>query len=136
MFVLRCFLFISINFATTMLYAQNMDDFKWKNRILIFTDSDQKLSNAKAALAPFEALDKEVKERSLLLFIYSKGFFYDKNGKPYKLAYKNHIPSSFKGILLLGKDGGIKFQEPYPVKTATIFDLIDSMPMRRAEMKN
>ena len=136
MFILNRFIFIIILFASTMLYAQNIADFKWKNRVLLFTDSDQRLLNAKAAIAPFDALDKEVKERNMVLFMYAKGSFYHKNGQQIKLQHNLHIPSSFEGIVLFGKDGGIKLQEPYPVKAATIFNLIDRMPMRRAEMKN
>ncbi|MFC4174323.1 DUF4174 domain-containing protein [Microvirga sp. GCM10011540] len=37
--------------------------------------------------------------------------------------------------LLIGKDGGVKRREHKPVTPAEIFGLIDTMPMRRAEMR-
>ena len=38
-------------------------------------------------------------------------------------------------ILLVGKDGGVKLRSEEPVSIQRIFDLIDSMPMRRREMR-
>ncbi len=37
-------------------------------------------------------------------------------------------------IVLIGKDGGIKLRSP-STSVAQIFELIDTMPMRRAEMR-
>ena len=44
-------------------------------------------------------------------------------------------PNKFT-LLLIGKDGGEKLRSTKPVKTEAIFKLIDSMPMRQAEMSN
>ncbi len=38
-------------------------------------------------------------------------------------------------VILVGKDGTEKRRETEPVSMASIFDTIDAMPMRRAEMK-
>jgi hypothetical protein len=38
------------------------------------------------------------------------------------------------GVVLVGKDGGIKLVASEPVRMERIFRLIDSMPMRRQEM--
>ncbi|NBB90320.1 MAG: DUF4174 domain-containing protein [Spirochaetes bacterium] len=38
-------------------------------------------------------------------------------------------------VLLIGKDGGVKLRSAEPVSTAALFSLIDSMPMRRREMR-
>ncbi|WP_180272385.1 DUF4174 domain-containing protein [Maribacter sp. 4U21] len=113
-----------------------MADFKWINRILIFADSDQKLIKAKSAIQVFKSLEKEVKERALLLFLYSNGSFFNSEGVRLRLKSNRPIESSFNGVILLGKDGGVKFKESYPIKTETIFELIDGMPMRRTEMKD
>jgi len=42
----------------------------------------------------------------------------------------------FQGIILIGKDGGVKLRKTYIVEANEVFDLIDLMPMRRSEMKN
>lgn len=38
-------------------------------------------------------------------------------------------------VLLIGKDGTEKLRSTTPVKLETLFDLIDTMPMRKAEMR-
>jgi hypothetical protein len=38
-------------------------------------------------------------------------------------------------VLLVGKDGGVKFRSERPVRAEELFALIDTMPMRREEMK-
>jgi hypothetical protein len=44
---------------------------------------------------------------------------------------------TFSGVVLIGKDGGVKLRNDYVVAPQKILDLIDGMPMRRAEiMKN
>ncbi|WP_169739501.1 DUF4174 domain-containing protein [Thioclava pacifica] len=37
-------------------------------------------------------------------------------------------------MLLIGKDGGIKMDEPAPIPAETLFATIDAMPMRQREM--
>ncbi len=39
-------------------------------------------------------------------------------------------------VLLIGKDGGVKLQSEEPVTTTELFSLIDSMPMRRREIRD
>lgn len=43
-------------------------------------------------------------------------------------------PSAFT-IVLIGKDGGEKFRSVEPVPADKLFSVIDSMPMRKQEMK-
>lgn len=38
-------------------------------------------------------------------------------------------------VLLIGKDTGVKLRRAEPVATETLFELIDSMPMRQREMR-
>ncbi len=38
-------------------------------------------------------------------------------------------------VLLVGKDGGVKLRREQPVAAAEITALVDTMPMRQAEMK-
>jgi hypothetical protein len=38
-------------------------------------------------------------------------------------------------VLLIGKDGGVKLRAEEPLPAAEFFALIDTMPMRRREMR-
>jgi hypothetical protein len=38
-------------------------------------------------------------------------------------------------VILIGKDGGVKLVQEERVSLQAVFDLIDTMPMRRREMR-
>ena len=38
-------------------------------------------------------------------------------------------------LILIGKDGGVKYNNNEPVKINKIFEIIDKMPMRMQEIK-
>ena len=84
----------------------------------------------------FQGLETELKERQLLVFVIRGDEITDIDGDQTELDPTRMAFSSFKGVILIGKDGGIKLQEPFVIEPQRIFDLIDSMPMRKAEMKN
>jgi hypothetical protein len=51
-----------------------------------------------------------------------------------RARYQVEAGSSFTA-LLIGKDGGVKWREQRPADPGELFALIDTMPMRRQEMK-
>ncbi len=44
-------------------------------------------------------------------------------------------PTTIFEVLLVGKDGGVKLRREQPVAASEIVALIDTMPMRRQEMR-
>ncbi len=44
-------------------------------------------------------------------------------------------PGKF-AVLLIGRDGSVKLRSAWPVAVHTLFDTIDAMPMRQAEMRH
>ncbi len=46
-----------------------------------------------------------------------------------------NLSENFEGVLLIGKDGGLKARHPLLVQPQTLFVLVDGMPMRKAEMR-
>jgi hypothetical protein len=44
------------------------------------------------------------------------------------------LPHDFR-VVLIGKDGGVKLRQDEPILAADLFALIDSMPMRKQEMR-
>jgi hypothetical protein len=116
--------------------TKSLSDYVWKNRIIILSDSDNYFENAKTALKTITAYPKELNNRDIILFLQTNGKLYNEKIQLTEIETSTKIPKNFKGYLLIGKDGGIKAQEPYPIQPETIFTLIDGMPMRRAEMKS
>lgn len=134
------FLMISI------LHAQNLDDYRWKKRIVIVQTSDETNIDYQTQLNEFIGKDKAFKERKLIVF--------NVVNKRYKLTeYPNHknvvswknVTGSLekysgKGynfkVSLIGLDGGTKLGQTSVIKSDDLFRIIDSMPMRSAEIKN
>lgn len=45
------------------------------------------------------------------------------------------LPSLEFGVALVGKDGSVKLRQSKPIDMATLFDIIDAMPMRQQEIR-
>ena len=118
------------------LTAQQLSDFKWKNRVLIITNSPTHTNDFKKALQVIKDSSKEIEQRDLIILIYKQDNLYNLDDKEVLFKNSNTTIKHLNGFLLIGKDGGIKSKQPYPLQLEEIFELIDSMPMRRAEMKS
>ncbi|MEP2278438.1 DUF4174 domain-containing protein [Maribacter sp.] len=116
--------------------AQNLSDFKWKNRIVVLYENENNFTEVKSALEIIENNTTEISERAIRVFIYKNTVLYTTDGKATDIEKPGTLPKSYNGYVLIGKDGGIKSKSPYPFKIKQLFDLIDSMPMRRSEMKS
>ena len=115
--------------------AQSINTFKWKNRILILMDSEGNSDILNQQLKAFDNLEDEIKERDLILFCFDGSYLLDSSQRKTSYQLSSNIDSDFQGVLLIGKDGGIKLKRPFITDPKIIFDTIDSMPMRKAEMK-
>ena len=118
-----------------------MDAYTWKKRVLIvFTNPRGAGVDAqRAALAGREV---ELADRDMVVFavldtdevrsIYGTAPAAEQTQI---LREKFDVPAkSGLTTILLGKDGGVKWREPRIAEPQELFDLIDTMPMRRQEM--
>ena len=99
-------------------------DLRWERRpILVFAEpGDPRLAEQ---LARFEAERAALEERDTLVIVDSLA------GSALRRRF---APEGFT-VILVGKDGGEKFRKGGPVDPATLTALIDTMPMRRREMR-
>ena len=103
-----------------------LNQYLWKNRIILTFAEDEHPDLIKLK-AEMKENDYEILNRDLLHFHFSN------DGK-----IGNHTTTndqSFR-ILLIGKDGGIKYESYRSVSLIHLFELIDSMPMRQDEMQH
>ena len=103
-----------------------LNQYLWKNRIILTFAEDEHPDLIKLK-AEMKENDYEILNRDLLHFHFSN------DGK-----IGNHTTTndqSFR-ILLIGKDGGIKYESNRSVSLIHLFELIDSMPMRQDEMQH
>ncbi len=115
--------------------AQELGDLRWQHRILLLMDPngnppcDQQLKMIKGRTAEFQ-------ERDLLVFVFDGSSLLDENGKKSPIGTKEVPNPTFEGVILIGKDGSVKLQKPFLLDVEEIFRRIDSMPMRKSEMRD
>ena len=97
----------------------------WKNRIILTFADDEDHPDLIKLKVEMKENKCEILNRDLL------HFHFNNDGKTGNLTTKSD--RSFR-ILLIGKDGGIKYESNQYVYLIQLFKLIDSMPMRQDEM--
>ena len=115
-------------FRTLLLAQETLDQYRWTNRpVLLFAPSERD----EAYLLQMKILDADksgLAERDILVLSDISAL-----GKG-KLRETLQI-DGFE-IILIGKDGGVKFRSKTPISVEELFSLIDAMPMRRQEMRD
>lgn len=121
--------------------AQSFDSYQWKNRlVVVFTDT---LTNNRyrKQLELFKERTIEFKDRKLQLIVALPGkyreIFPETSGwiqDPNLYKYRRLASEEFE-VVLIGLDGGVKKRQSYVLSPEMLFDKIDSMPMRQAEIK-
>lgn len=140
MSILKTFLTVLALITYTYGLAQDLDTYQWKNRIILLKEPNLDSDWLKAQIKRLQSDVGELNKRELIVFIISDGVVYDidKNKTDLEASkIKNQYAiSDFNGLALIGKDGSVKLKEAFIVNPKTIFELIDSMPMRQEEIKN
>ena len=123
-------------------YKDSLDlsDFRWKNRLILLFSPSEEHSSYQDQHSRFGVFENELEDRDLIIFhiFPNGGYFQSKRINQQTTQYlRQHfdIDVEQSTILLIGKDGGVKLRESMPVEPTQIFALIDTMPMRRNEMK-
>ena len=128
---------IMIKFAA----AQNLESHLWKDRVvLLFTVSLQQAHFQKQSQILTEETE-EVTDRDLVVYTILPDGGQQPNGGVLSAAQAQALNNTYgisPGVgftfVLIGKDGTEKLKKKQPVSTRELFSLIDSMPMRKAEM--
>ena len=119
----------------------DLSQFQWKNRLL-FLFAPERSHPLFDALQKSIAIEQaEVADRDLVVFeiLESGPSRMDMTDLDPQVAQslrdKLEVPRGRFSIILVGKDGGIKLNRQEQTRLEDIFGLIDSMPMRREEMR-
>ncbi len=116
--------------------AQELGDFRWNNRILLICENDQIPAQSEKQIGLFEDFTQEMKERKLLILLSRGGHLLDV--RHHLMAENAVLPvrKGFTGVVLIGLDGSVKWKSGFYAEPAEVFRVVDSMPMRRAEIKD
>jgi hypothetical protein len=116
------------------LQAQELGDLRWQYHILLLMDPNGN-PRCEEQLNSLRAHTTAMQERDLLLFVFNGKALLDQHGEKSPLGVKE-IPSPiFEGVILIGKDGGVKLKKPFPVSPEDIFERIDTMVVRKGEKR-
>ncbi len=140
---MRSFLVIFFLFSSysTGMTQSSLRQHQWEDRvILIFAESaahpryqeQQKL---------LQSNEEGLTDRDLVVYRLFKQKAINPGGEIMKMKWADELKREFNRsrksffFVLLGKDGGVKLRSDQVVEMKQLFELIDSMPMRRAEMR-
>lgn len=133
----KMLLLLVATLTTSQVFAMDsLSDLRWNKRaVLIFGQSDdpQVIEQTRR----LERQKRDLEDRDMVLIRISSqdaAVIYGDAATPDADALRKEagVQDGFQ-ILLVGKDGGVKFQSRTVVDDIEIFGLIDRMPMRRAE---
>ncbi|MCO1334413.1 DUF4174 domain-containing protein [Microbulbifer sp. OS29] len=136
----KLMVFILIFYTSTILAqsppVNSLKDFQWKNRILLLNIP----GDPRKTVEELMKLGPQFAERNLVWFVFSNGNIETNFPGTISDSFASGIPKQyFKGkkaeVALVGKDGEVKYRAP-SFSANDIFSRIDSMPMRREEIKN
>ncbi len=121
--------------------ADELASVRWQYRpLLVFTPSgtDARLSRQTTWLADAA---EGLAERKLAVYIVEPDRVFTTFGAPApdagaaSLRRRFRIPDDAFRVVLVGLDGGRKFELDAPVETERLFQVIDGMPMRQRELR-
>ncbi len=114
--------------------------YRWQHRIVIVFADDLQKGKAAGFLASVAARQEDFIDRDMLLVtVHPKKALLADESLPKEaldaLQKKYNADGARFRVVLIGKDGGQKLSRVGETELQDIFDLIDTMPMRRQEMR-
>jgi hypothetical protein len=126
--------------SSEVMAQKHLRDFQWKQRILLLIAPDLKMTALTSQAESIRLNKSGFEERDVLIFMVSPeevaGLDRTLSRLDALAVYRDTgTKLTYSGVVLIGKDGGVKFRNGHGVAPQKIFDLIDGMPMRRAEIR-
>lgn len=124
-----------ILFSNSVL-SQNFDKHKWNERVIVINSDKENLKDANTQFNSFANYRDKLIDRKIVVYkcLDRDCTFYNWIDEPRSLPINKNIQGF--NIVLIGLDGGTKYTSKKVENPTVIFSLIDSMPMRRQEIKS
>jgi hypothetical protein len=127
--------------STEKLNKIDFEEYRWNNRPLFVFSSTPDREDYQKQLRDLSSKEGGIEDRDMIVHLVleeGNSFVGDlplENEAVRQLQEKFEIDPAGFVVILVGKDGGVKLRKEEYTPMSDIFDLIDSMPMRRQEMK-
>lgn len=128
-------------FRALTAWAAELNQFIWDSRLLVLVAPHEDSSEVRQQLDAIASREDALIDRDLLLIqLYATGqsrIEKDSISSDEVVRLRKELGTDAKSesLILIGKDGSIKRRAPLDVDLSEIFRQIDSMPMRRSEMR-
>jgi len=122
------------------LNAQDLSKHQWKDRLVLIIAEDENNKTFQQQLTELQKHQQGLKERKLVIYQilptkYSTGFEEENWQQSSELYHKYKAKKSGFRVILIGLDAGKKLEQTKILSAEKLFNTIDSMPMRQAEMR-
>ena len=119
--------------------AQDLSKHQWKDRLVLII-AEEKTEKFQQQLTELQKHQQGLKERKLVVYKilpekYSTGFQEENWKSSTELYGKYKVKNSDFRVMLIGLDGGEKLEQTEVLSIEKLFNTIDSMPMRQAELR-
>jgi hypothetical protein len=108
----------------------NLESLRWHSRAFLLFALDAEDKDLKEQTAITNAHAAEFSERETKVFS-----VVGHSAEVQRLRDKLGVGAAGFAVVLVGKDGTVKFKSDLPVSAKEVFARIDAMPMRQEEMK-
>lgn len=112
---------------------ERLQAMQWKKRVLILYAPTLKYPQYVKQLKMLRTVKDELRERDVVQMELTN----DNTDAPSQAFLQQELdvqPMAFQ-LILVGKDGGVKYRTTKATKPQEIFSTIDAMPMRQSEMR-
>ncbi len=139
---IRLFLIILVTTMGMTLNGQNLKEHQWKNRLVLIITSDSESETYTSQIEAFNINGQEFDERKLIIYKVLPNKYKVENSEDNSWVSDSRLYTLYNSndkdfkIILIGLDGHIKIEQSELLTTKDLFATIDSMPMRRSELRN
>jgi hypothetical protein len=117
------------------LCAQGEDRHRWKDRVVVIHGTSEEDEQVAAQIRLLEDDKEAMEDLKLVIHIATiSEIRYHCNDEVVVATREKPIASPFK-VELYGLDGGLKFSSDELVSISRFYEIINSMPMRKSELK-
>jgi len=119
----------------------DLGSYQWKNRLLLLFAPSEHAPTYQSLKKQLERRSQEIRDRDLVTFHAfesGEGRMDDRPLHKEQVLSLRKLFSIKRGqctVILIGKDGEVKFREQLPVDLSDILAVTDAMPMRQREMR-
>ncbi|MFT5885303.1 MAG: hypothetical protein ACI9IP_001763 [Arcticibacterium sp.] len=127
-------------FATMMIqlpaFSQTLKKHQWKNRVLLVISNKENNEPFQKQMDEFSD-EKPLNERKLVLYkVFPESYILEEKRINSSVLFEMYIKNKKDFcVVLIGLDGGVKLSQSNPLSSQDLFRIIDSMPMRRSEIR-